>query len=568
MAFLGELRVEARRENLVSLAYFVHSVRHRLELHEDLCADVELAVEEAATNIISYAYPPNQPGDLLLRAETLGEILQFTLGHWGAPFDPDQVAPFDIDAPIESRVTGGLGLQLIRSLMDEVRFVSSPAPGLPHAVILTQRIRRQEAAPVRAASTRALDALQTVSEVMATSINLDDLLQLIVEKLVEAIDASRGTLYLIDEARGELYSKVLQEDTGVLKEIRVKIGEGIAGHVAATGEVLNIRDAYNDPRFNRAIDRASGFHTQTVLTAPVRNPKQKIIGVVQVLNKKGGPFSARDERMLVAMAAQAAISIENARLHAQEIRQQLLAQELRTASAIQESFLPSSVPQHPGWEIAAFWRPVHDVAGDFYDFQPLADGRWAFTIADVSGKGVPAALFMALSVTVLRFAVSFGFSVSQLLHHTNRSLISFNHQSQMFASIFTCYVDFSTGALEYSSAGHNPPLLCRARDGSCEWVRVPGIIAGMFDDIQFEQRALQLHAGDVLVLYTDGLTEAVNATTEEFGEGRLQALVQANAARSAAEIARALLEAVTVFTGDRGAFDDETLVVIKRVSAS
>ena len=171
----------------------------------------------------------------------------------------------------------------------------------------------------------------------------------------------------------------------MLREVRIKIGEGVAGQVAATGEVLNIPSAYDDPRFMRDFDQATGFRTHTILAAPMRNPQQKIIGVVQLLNKRGGSFAERDERLLTAMATQAAISIENARLYAQEMEQRLTNQELETARTIQRSFLPQAVPQYPGWDIGAFWRPIREVAGDFYDFYPLPNRRLAIVIADVSG---------------------------------------------------------------------------------------------------------------------------------------------------------------------------------------
>jgi sigma-B regulation protein RsbU (phosphoserine phosphatase) len=410
-----------------------------------------------------------------------------------------------------------------------------------------------------------LYALQTISQVMATSINLDDLLRLIVDKLVEAIDAERGTLYLIDPVRRELYSKILMEDGSKIREIRVAIGQGVAGHVAATGEVVNIQNAYADQRFIRAFDLTSGFITRSILAAPLRNPNGEIIGVVQVLNKGGGPFAERDERMLLAMAAQAAISIENARLHEQAMHQQLLNQELQTAKAIQQSFLPSRIPQHPDWEIDAYWTPARDVAGDFYDFQQLDDGRWAFVVADVSGKSIPAALFMALAATVIRFALALDFPPAELLQNTNRSLCAYNQQSQMFASIFVAYLDFATGRAECSSAGHNPPLLYRAASGQCEFIKIPGVIAGMFDDLSFNTSTIDLALDDVLVLYTDGITEAMTTRDEEFTEARLSALVAANAHRPARDILRVIIDAVAAHSGPRGAFDDETLVIIKRV---
>jgi sigma-B regulation protein RsbU (phosphoserine phosphatase) len=296
----------------------------------------------------------------------------------------------------------------------------------------------------------------------------------------------------------------------------------------------------------------------------MRNPDGEIIGVVQVLNKLDGPFTTRDERMLVAMAAQAAISIENARLHEQDVRRKLLDQELKVARTIQESFLPSSIPQHPAWEIGAFWTPARDVAGDFYDFRQLTDGRWAFIIADVSGKGIPASLFMALAVTVIRFALTLDFAPVALMRNTNRSLCSFNQQSQMFASIFVAYLDFDAGRAECSSAGHNPPLLYRTATGKCEFVKIPGVIAGMFEDLDFNTCTLDLAVGDVLVLYTDGITEAMNETNEEFTVTRLADLIEQNAALPTTDLVRLIESAVTQHSGEAGAFDDETLVVIKR----
>jgi adenylate cyclase len=138
---------------------------------------------------------------------------------------------------------------------------------------------------------------------MTSNIDLNDLLNLILNKLVLTINAERGTIYLVDEERGELWSKVVLDDVGPLPEIRVKIGDGIAGHVAQSAEILNIEDAYSDPRFNQSFDQVTGFTTRSILTAPMFNPQQRVIGVVQLLNKKGGPFTGRDERLRAVISA-------------------------------------------------------------------------------------------------------------------------------------------------------------------------------------------------------------------------------------------------------------------------
>ena len=565
MIFLGELRVQATLEDVRTISHFIHGIGQRLWLSEETLFDVDLAVEEASVNVVDYAYPPGQVGEILLCVETLDDVVRITLTDWGIPFDPDDVKPFDINAPIEARIQGGMGLRLIDCLMDDVARETAPASGGPNTITLTKCIEREQPDAHRPSTVRELRAMLNVSRIMAANVDLDDLLELIINELVRTIDAERGTLYLVDEEKDELFSRVLLEDTGDLREIRVKIGDGIAGHVAATGEVLNIQHAYDDPRFARTFDQTTGYQTRTILTAPMRNPQQKIIGVVQLLNKKGRPFTDRDERLLTAMAAQAAVSIENTRLYAQEMEQQLTNQELGTAWAIQKSFLPQTVPQHAGWDIGAFWRPIREVAGDFYDFYTLPDGRLAVVIADVSGKGIPAALFMALTVTVLRFAMSLNFAPGEMMDHANSRLIS-DQQSRMFATVFVGYLDFNSGVLQFASAGHNPPLLYRAATGRCEHLTASGVAIGLFKEADFAEETVTLADGDVLVLYTDGITEMINTEEEEFGEKRLAELVVQYASHPPREMAELIIEAAVTFSEGQGAFDDETLIVVKKTS--
>ncbi|MCC6798792.1 MAG: ATP-binding protein, partial [Anaerolineae bacterium] len=437
MIFLGELRVQAEHENLRVISAFIHGIAQRLSLSDKCLFEIELAVEEAATNVISHAYPGADKGTLLVGATERGGFLTVSLTDWGVPLNPRNVKPFDLNAPIEQRIQGGMGLHFIHTLMDRVTRETARQPGDPNALHLAKRIERIPAGLTPVSAVQELNAMRTVSQMVTANIKLDDLLALILNKLVTTINAERGTIFLINEAQGELWSRVLLDPVGPLSEIRLKIGQGIAGHVAQTGETLNIADAYADPRFNREFDRATGFHTRSILTAPMLNPQQKIIGVVQLLNKIGGAFTPRDERLLAAMTSQAAISIENARLYQQEIAQQIIQRELDTAHAIQASFLPEELPHHPAWDIAALWQPVRAVAGDFYDFYPLGDGRLGVVMADVSGKGIPAALFMALCVTMLRFGMNLGLPPREAVRLTNERLIA-DQRSRMFATAFVC----------------------------------------------------------------------------------------------------------------------------------
>lgn len=580
MALMGELRTRATIENLRTVTDFCQSVGKRLNLDEKTLFQLDLAIEEAAANVVEHAYMPGSPGEMMLCIESIPDAIRLTLTDWGIPFDPDKVTPFDIHAPIETRIRGGMGLHFIHSLMDDVQRQAAPSPGGANTLTLIKRLEpapptglpaksqpsafAERTRPDEASGTlRELNAMLTVSRSMTAAVEIDDMLVLIINELVQAIDAERGAIYLLDQKTGELYSRVLSTDSGGLAEIRLEPGEGLAGHVAITGQALNIRDAYADPHFQASFDQLTGFTTRSMLTVPMRNSQGEITGVVQVVNKKGGPFTERDERLLAAIAAQAAISIENARLYAQEMQQRLISQELATARMIQQSFLPQSVPQHTGWDIAAHWHPVREVAGDFYDLYPLPDGRLAVAIADVSGKGVPAALFMALSVTVLRFAMSLRFSPGELMDRANRAIIA-NQGSRMFTTAFVGYLDLDSGHLQFASAGHNPPLLYRAATGRCEYLVAPGVAMGLFGSARYAEKAVHLAAGDILALYTDGITEATDAREQEFGIEGLAKLVIQRADRPAQELAERIVDAAAAFAHGAGISDDQTLVVIKR----
>lgn len=522
MNVIAELTVQPVAENIPLVSAFIQGIGYRLCLTDDSMQELETTARNTITPLLQ---PPNR-------------IL------------PENGSDLWINAAFSEADSNMVTLTVRRGS----QFLS--ALTLP----VTCRPDRQP----MTSTEQQLNAIQSISEVLTTQIHLDDLLRLIVDKVTAVIGADRGTLYLIDEERDELYSKILLEDRQVLSEIRIKRGTGVAGHVAATGEILNIADAYRDQRFLRQFDRDTGYLTRTMLTVPMRNPQQKIIGVVQLLNKKDGLFTARDERMLVAMASQAAISIENARLYETTLKQRLLEQELALAHRIQASFIQHDIVQRPGWSVAAAWEPARDVAGDFYVVHSLDFTRGAFLIADVCGKGVPAALFMSLCVTMLRVVLQLEFAPVQLLHHVNSVLNKHYDESQMFASIFVAYVDFETGEVDFANGGHNPPLLYRAKSDTFEMLTARGVVIGLIPDAAFAANRVVMEPNDVLVLYTDGIVEAQNAAEEQFELDRLKSVIRASARGPVDDIKTAIISAVNDFTADQDPFDDQTLVIVKR----
>ncbi len=238
--------------------------------------------------------------------------------------------------------------------------------------------------------------------------------------------------------------------------------------------------------------------------------------------------------------------------------------ELRIAHDIQMSFLPEHLPEVPGVDLAALALPAKEVGGDFYDAIPLPGNRTALVIADVSGKGVPAALFMALSRTVMRANTLVPRSAREAVSEAN-ALIAADAKSGMFVTLFYAVVDPAGKTLTYVNAGHNPPLLFRSGSDSPMPLKGTGIILGVMPEADYREETVALESGDLLVCYTDGVTEAINADEEQFGERRLIEVVMGCRGLSPGEIVDRILDAVTQFSGDEPQFDDQTLIVLRVV---
>ena len=250
-----------------------------------------------------------------------------------------------------------------------------------------------------------------------------------------------------------------------------------------------------------------------------------------------------------------------------EARDRLVAlqNELDIASGMQQSILPTVFPKPPGYEMFGRMEPAREVGGDFFDVVDVEGGRIGLTIADVSGKGVPAALFMMLSHTLMKGSATTRPDPAEVLETVNAVLEAENSAS-MFVTLFYAVLDPETGTLQYANGGHNPPLIVH-RDGSSTLLpTTDGVALGIMQGLSYRQRTATLEPGDIAVLYTDGVTEAVNANDEEFGVERLQAVFDGNPAENARGVTQAIFDAVHAFAGDTPQFDDITCLVVARKS--
>ena len=327
-----------------------------------------------------------------------------------------------------------------------------------------------------------------------------------------------------------------------------------------------------DAQEGHAVLQSIGLETPPVgvLLSPM-TVRGAVLGVLVLVGSPGGePWGEHHIALATGIANQAASALENALLAQQAVEQERLAQEVRVARDIQTTLLPHAPPQLRGWDVAAAYRSARAVGGDFYDFWTLPNQTppepLGFVIADVSDKGVPAAMFMALSRSLMRAASLDGSPPATAVRRAN-TWITRDTESGMFVTLFYGLLDPPTGDLRYTNGGHNPPLLLRV-DGTVEKLNPTGMALGVIDDVRYRESQVALQVGDVLVCYTDGVTEAVNTQMDEYGVARLGDTVERVRHLHAEEIVDHILTDLHTHTGDLPAFDDVTLVVLKRVATN
>jgi serine phosphatase RsbU (regulator of sigma subunit)/putative methionine-R-sulfoxide reductase with GAF domain len=302
------------------------------------------------------------------------------------------------------------------------------------------------------------------------------------------------------------------------------------------------------------------FGGQTLLVLPLWSRGVTLGLLVVDYNSKRAAFTPREMTLYTGISNQIASALESALLAQEAAQAARLEEELQVARGVQTALLPSSVPQIPGWNTAAEWRSARIVGGDFFDYWHL-DQQLGFVIADVSDKGVPAAMFMALSRSLVRAAALDGSPPDQALVRANR-WITRDSESGMFVTIFYGLIDPATGALTYCCAGHNPPLLLR-RDGRFSELTTPGIALGVLEEITLHQATVIMEPGDVLLCYTDGVTESFDEQGDQFGVPRLIEVAQRHQGESARAIIEAINAALQSFSNGV-IYDDITMLVIRR----
>lgn len=391
--------------------------------------------------------------------------------------------------------------------------------------------------------------------------DLDQILRIATSGVCQAVGCERASLFIHDDSKRELYTRVVTELE--ISEIRFPLSQGIVGWVAQHQQLLSVPVPSEDHRWDSSVDKRTGFKTRNILATPVLAADQRLLGVLQLLNKRDR-FTALDEQLVQAFAAHVAVALERRRLE-EEARQAIeLRQAMEMGHRIQATFLPTAWPEIPGYEVASWWQPAEFVSGDYYDWLPLSNGCWGFTVGDVSGHGLAAALIMA-TVRAMAHVLARTVKDAESFVETLRDSITPDLQNGRFLTCCYVVLDPSTHTIEWSNAGH-APAFCYHRAEQHVRRFSPTTVPLGFPTITWPTayNHSRLHPGDILVLGTDGVIEVRNSLDEMYGQPRLEQLIAEHSHLPAHEIVAAIGRDVTQFHGQRLPPDDTTIVVIQR----
>jgi serine phosphatase RsbU (regulator of sigma subunit)/putative methionine-R-sulfoxide reductase with GAF domain len=439
-----------------------------------------------------------------------------------------------------------------------------------YAAVAIENARLYDTAQEQAYASAAL--LQVAQAVVSLN-DLDEILGMIIRIMPILVGIERAVLYQWDDVR-EVFTPTqeygLSEDEEKIFWERT-FPPGEFAFLDACRDELGLRASQLDDNHDLqswiSLDPSQevnlGYSGAFLFAVPIA-VKGALYGVMLVQEAAGGlRFRARRLEIITGIAQQAALAIQNDLLQKEMVVRERLETEVQLARQIQQTFLPESLPELPGWELAALWKPARQVGGDFYDVFDLPNNKLGLFIADVSDKGVPAALFMALTRTLVHAAVLGTDSPADALRHVNDLLVPDTKQG-MFVTAVYAVLDINTSELIYVNAGHNPPLLVRS-DGSQEYLTRTGVALGAAENMEYESRTIPLEKEDSLLFYTDGLTESYDINGDFYGEGRLETALDENHCSSASELINVVEKSLADFVGDMPPADDLTILVLRKM---
>ena len=392
------------------------------------------------------------------------------------------------------------------------------------------------------------------------SLEMNRLLEQILDLVFQVVRYDAAGIYLVNKK-----TQFIREQTTRGYEpdrdeaMQLKVGKGLIGWAVKTGQGVIVSDVLTDPRYISAREP-----TRSEMVAPIRIGSE-VIGAFNLESDEPDAYESEDMHLLTAFASQAAVAIERTRLHEEVLEKRRLEEEVTIGQRIQRTFLPERNPELPHFDIAGANYSSDLVGGDYYDFIRIADQHLGIVVGDVSGKGIPAALIMASFRASLIAEIRNNYAIRTVFTKVNRLLWE-SVEPDRFVTAMYGVLDVDARRFTYVNAGHNPAFLYRAAEDRFDQLDATGPLLGTLETATYKERHAEIPAGDILVLYTDGVTEAMNGAGDFFGEDRLRDVIRERKGDPAALIVRAIWDAVRGFR-DREQHDDLTLVVVKGTAA-
>ena len=422
---------------------------------------------------------------------------------------------------------------------------------------------QQKSPPFRNLSVEdKLRLLLDITKKISRSLDLDEVLTLVMDTLDSLIPYDAAGIYILEKNKtGDdpyvFKSKALRgyEISFALVEPRLKLGEGFIGHVAQTGKPLISHDVSQDPRYYHARAR-----TRSEMVAPIIT-NDEVIGVFDLESDNLNEYTDDDLQVLQLLTSQVAIIIEKVKLHEQLVEKKRLQAQLEIARQVQLALLPEDDPKVNNFDISAYIFPAEEISGDYYDWVKIFDDQIGIVVADAVGKGIPAALLIAFLRASLRAIAQIGYAPNSAFSNVGDLLWDSVDEHQFVTAVYGI-LDVTNKTFVFSNAGHNPPLLIKP-DGEYKFVEYGDMPLGMFKGVRYHQHFIKFEPGQLLVLYTDGITEAANAAGEEFGNERLAERVWQGIHLPAKELIDFIRLGVADFTERKFLDDDGTLFIVK-----
>lgn len=409
--------------------------------------------------------------------------------------------------------------------------------------------------------TQALRQILEVTRKLAAPFDLDTMLAEVVDASRDVLNADRGTVFLYDSDSDELVVRVGTE----LENIRIPADKGIVGESAQSRKLINVPDCYADDRFNRAIDKQTGYRSRCMLTVPLIGYENSLVGVLQILNKNSGVFDEQDEFVAQALAAQAAVVLHRATITEQMLASERLDREITVARDVQMGTLPKSMPKMKGYDFGGAFAPTDQTGGDLYDFVPLDDKQLFLLMGDATGHGIGPALSATQVRAMLRVAIRLNSSLDDAFVHINDQLCE-DLPDDRFVTGFFGLLDSTSNTVSFHSGGQGPIMHFHASRNEYDWHPATTFPLGYMPQTDLGDAVVAtLEPGDMLGLISDGIYEYENESGLQFGQQGVINILDNNREADTQDLVNMIMEGARQHGGEAPQADDITIVLARRL---